>query len=108
MVIVVLIVVGVLGAVIWILNSPGARVARAIDAAAPGVVVQWNSFTGTNGDSITIVLANTVTREVAVDLECRVVLPLLVRERSAAHIVIRRADDEYQLNGDECPSANAA
>ena len=106
--VVLLLVACIVGLVILIFNSPGASAAREIYDGAPGVVVQWNYFTGTNGDTMNLVLAPHVTREEAIDLECRVVLPLLSRERLSTQIVIWRADNEYQLNGDECPPSGAA
>lgn len=103
-----LVVGGIVGFFVWLFNSPGSRVARQISDDAPGVVLQWNYFAGTNGDTLTLVLANEVTRQEALDLQCRVVLPLMVREQMRAQIVIRRADNDYQLNGDECPPAAAS
>lgn len=94
---------GIVGAA-WLFNSPGLRVAREIYDAAPDIVTRthYAALTGT-GDTLTIVVARDVTRDEALELQCQTVIPLLLREKLSARIVILHPDNDFRLEGAPCP-----
>jgi len=89
---------------VWLINAPGLRVAQEVYDQAPNIVNRTHYSSTPWGDTLTVVVARDVIRDEALDLQCKVVLPLMLREHLDARIEIVHPDNEFRLDGEPCPT----
>ena len=98
----VLTVGGFAGLFVWLFNSPAMRVQDQVYDNAPDIVTRTHYSTVNGFETLTIFVARDVTRAEAIDLQCRIVVPILLREGMSPLIVIVHPDNDFRLEGAAC------